>query len=153
MTALFGKGLSGTLDHAIEIVAIVAFVAVVATTLGIIVAHAITTGASTLPALSGAGKGIKWLQTIDIALSIVLRRFFIVPGATRSGASAFVSGIRAAAGVTTIHDQAPSPLPAEWPEPAGASRPMRGKSLAPVFLPGRNAVDQTSPSGIPDLLP
>ncbi|MEX3015954.1 BCCT family transporter [Gymnodinialimonas hymeniacidonis] len=122
LTPLFGKSLSGVLGHIIDIVAVVATILGVAqtlgfgveqfvaglnrigigglvledgsaTTLGIIVALAVIMGASTLSALSGVGKGIKWLSNINMVLSIVLLGFFIIFGATFFGASAFFVGI------------------------------------------------------------
>ena len=49
-------------------------------------------GASTLSALSGVGKGIKWLSNINMVLSIFLLGFFILFGATWFGFNAmFVS--------------------------------------------------------------
>ena len=122
LTPLFGKALSGTLGHIIDIVAVVATILGVAqtlgfgveqfvagltrigigglaaedgsaTTIGIIVALAVIMGASTLSALSGVGKGIKWLSNINMVLSIVLLGFFIIFGATFFGASAFFIGI------------------------------------------------------------
>ncbi len=62
-------------------------------TLGIIVALVFIMGASTLSALSGVGKGIKWLSNINMVLSIILLSFFIIFGATFFGASAFFIGI------------------------------------------------------------
>ena len=50
-------------------------------------------GASTVSALSGVGKGIKWLSNINMVLSIVLLGFFIIFGATWFGAVAFFVGI------------------------------------------------------------
>jgi choline/carnitine/betaine transport len=64
-----------------------------ATTLGIVVALLVIMGASTLSALSGVGKGIKWLSNINMVLSIVLLGFFIIFGATFFGATAFFVGI------------------------------------------------------------
>ncbi len=122
LTPLFGKSLSGTIGHIIDIVAVVATILGVAqtlgfgveqfvaglnrigigglvledgsaTTLGIIVALAVIMGASTLSALSGVGKGIKWLSNINMVLSIVLLGFFIIFGATFFGATAFFVGI------------------------------------------------------------
>ena len=49
---------------------------------GIIVALIVIMGASTLSALSGVGKGIKWLSNINMVLSIFLLGFFILFGAT-----------------------------------------------------------------------
>ncbi|MDX8353537.1 BCCT family transporter [Cognatiyoonia sp. IB215182] len=133
LTPLFGKALSGTLGHIIDIVAVVATILGVAQTLGfgvdqfvagltrigigglvhpagavdaagasiagtvntfgIVVALLFIMGASTLSALSGVGKGIKWLSNINMVLSIILLGFFIMFGATWFGASAFFVGI------------------------------------------------------------
>ncbi len=122
LTPLFGKALSGTLGHIIDIVAVVATILGVAqtlgfgveqfvagltrigigglaledgsaTTMGIIVALLVIMGASTISALSGVGKGIKWLSNINMVLSIVLLSFFILFGATWFGATAFFVGI------------------------------------------------------------
>ncbi|MFK7751725.1 MAG: BCCT family transporter [Sedimentitalea sp.] len=122
LTPLFGKSLSGPLGHIIDIVAVVATILGVAqtlgfgveqfvaglsrigiaglaledgtaTTMGIIVALLVIMGASTLSALSGVGKGIKWLSNINMVLSIVLLGFFIIFGATFFGATAFFVGI------------------------------------------------------------
>jgi len=121
LTPLFGKALSGNLGHLIDIVAVVATILGVAqtlgfgveqfvaglnrigiaglveedgaaTTLGIVVALLVIMGASTLSALSGVGKGIKWLSNINMVLSIALLSFFIIFGATWFGASAFFVG-------------------------------------------------------------
>ncbi|MGD1882690.1 MAG: BCCT family transporter [Paracoccaceae bacterium] len=62
-------------------------------TFGIVVALLVIMGASTLSALSGVGKGIKWLSNINMVLSIVLLGFFILFGATFFGATAFFVGI------------------------------------------------------------
>ncbi len=122
LTPLFGKSLSGNLGHIIDIVAVVATILGVAqtlgfgveqfvagltrigigglaledgsaTTMGIVVALLVIMGASTLSALSGVGKGIKWLSNINMVLSIVLLGFFIIFGATFFGATAFFVGI------------------------------------------------------------
>lgn len=122
LTPLFGKSLSGTLGHIIDIVAVVATILGVAQTLGfgveqfvagltrigigglaledgsatkmgIVVALLVIMGASTLSALSGVGKGIKWLSNINMVLSILLLGFFIIFGATFFGATAFFVGI------------------------------------------------------------
>ncbi len=122
LTPLFGKALSGPLGHLIDIVAVVATILGVAqtlgfgveqfvagltrigfsglaledgsaTTMGIVIALLVIMGASTLSALSGVGKGIKWLSNINMVLSILLLGFFILFGATFFGASAFFVGI------------------------------------------------------------
>lgn len=122
LTPLFGAKLSGVLGTIIDIVAVVATILGVAQTLGfgveqfvagltrigiggltdgeggastfgIIVALIIIMGASTLSALSGVGKGIKWLSNINMGLSIILLGFFIIFGATWFGFNAMFIGI------------------------------------------------------------
>jgi len=122
LTPLFGKSLSGPVGHLVDIVAVVATILGVAQTLGfgveqfvagltrigigglmtaeggatftgIIVALLVIMGASTLSALSGVGKGIKWLSNINMVLSIVLLGFFIIFGATWFGAKALIVGL------------------------------------------------------------
>lgn len=122
LTPLFGKALSGPLGHVIDIVAVVATILGVAQTLGfgveqfvsglsrigfgdwltnaegtasptgIIVAIVVIMFASTLSALSGVGKGIKWLSNINMVLSILLLSFFLIFGATWFGLQALVVG-------------------------------------------------------------
>jgi choline-glycine betaine transporter len=53
-----------------------------ASTAGIIVALLVIMGASTLSALSGVGKGIKWLSNLNMGLSFFLLAFFIIFGST-----------------------------------------------------------------------
>ncbi|MFT5797237.1 MAG: choline/carnitine/betaine transport [Candidatus Azotimanducaceae bacterium] len=122
LTPLFGSALSGILGTIIDIVAVVATILGVAQTLGfgveqfvagltrigiggltnvdggastfgIIVALIVIMGASTLSALSGVGKGIKWLSNINMVLSIFLLGFFILFGATWFGFNAMFVGI------------------------------------------------------------
>lgn len=122
LTPLFGKSLSGSLGHIIDIVAVVATILGVAqtlgfgveqfvagltrigvsglvnaqgtaSTLGIVVALIIIMGASTISALSGVGKGIKWLSNINMLLSFILLAFFIIFGATFFGGTAMIFGI------------------------------------------------------------
>ena len=122
LTPLFGKSLSGGLGNLIDIVAVVATILGVAqtlgfgveqfaagltrigigglmdadsnvTTLGIVVAIVVIMTASTMSALSGVGKGIKWLSNINMVLSIILLGFFILFGATFFGASAMFLGL------------------------------------------------------------
>jgi choline/glycine/proline betaine transport protein len=62
-------------------------------TLAIIVALIIIMGASTLSALSGVGKGIKWLSNINMGLSFFLLAFFIIFGSTFFGLTALFLGI------------------------------------------------------------
>lgn len=122
LTPLFGKSLSGPLGNVIDIVAVVATILGVAQTLGfgveqfvagltrigigglmndggtanttgIIVALLAIMGASTASALSGVGKGIKWLSNLNMGLSIFLLSFFLIFGATFFGLQALVLGI------------------------------------------------------------
>lgn len=60
---------------------------------GIVVALLFIMGASTLSALSGVGKGIKWLSNINMVLSIFLLSFLIIFGATWFGATALFVGL------------------------------------------------------------
>ena len=59
----------------------------------IIVALVIIMGASTLSALSGVGKGIKWLSNINMGLSFFILVFFLIFGSTFFGLQALVLGI------------------------------------------------------------
>lgn len=122
LTPLFGKSLAGPLGHLIDIVAVVATILGVAqtlgfgveqfvagltrigiggltndggtaNTLGILVAIVVIMGASTLSALSGVGKGIKWLSNLNMGLSIFLLAFFLLFGSTFFGLQALVVGI------------------------------------------------------------
>ncbi|MEH6449639.1 MAG: BCCT family transporter [Oleispira sp.] len=62
-------------------------------TAGIIVALVIIMGGSTLSALSGVGKGIKWLSNINMILSFFVLTFFLIFGSTFFGLSSFFVGI------------------------------------------------------------
>jgi len=122
LTPLFGSKLSGSLGHIVDVVAVVATILGVAQTLGfgveqfvsglsrigiggltneagtansmgIIVAIVIIMSASTLSALSGVGKGIKWLSNINMVLSITLLTFFLLFGATFFGLQALIIGL------------------------------------------------------------
>jgi len=123
LTPLFGRAMSGPLGHVVDVVAVVATILGVAQTLGfgveqfvagmarigigewltneagtasptgIIVAIVIIMSASTLSALSGVGKGIKWLSNINMVLSIALLGFFLIFGSTLFGLQALAVGI------------------------------------------------------------
>lgn len=123
LTPLFGSALSGWLGHLIDVVAVIATILGVAQTLGfgveqfvagmarigigdwllneagtastvgIIVALVIIMGASTLSALSGVGKGIKWLSNLNMGLSIFLLAFLLIFGATAMGGYALFVGM------------------------------------------------------------
>lgn len=62
-------------------------------TIGIVMALVVIMGASTLSALSGVGKGIKWLSNINMGLSFFMLFFFLVFGSTFFGLSTLVVGI------------------------------------------------------------
>jgi len=62
-------------------------------TAGIIVALVVIMGASTLSALSGVGKGIKWLSNINMGLSFFILAFFLIFGSTFFGLSTLFVGM------------------------------------------------------------
>lgn len=62
-------------------------------TAGILVALAVIMGGSTLSALSGVGKGIKWLSNINMGLSFFILLFFLAFGSTFFGLSTLFVGI------------------------------------------------------------
>lgn len=62
-------------------------------TMAIVVSLLVIMGASTLSALSGVGKGIKWLSNINMGLSFFILAFFLVFGSTFFGLQALVLGI------------------------------------------------------------
>lgn len=59
----------------------------------IVIALVVIMGASTASALSGVGKGIKWLSNINMGLSFFLLAFFIIFGSTMFGLKALGLGI------------------------------------------------------------
>ncbi|HPE60285.1 MAG: BCCT family transporter [Thiothrix sp.] len=123
LTPLFGRHLSGPLGHLVDIVAVIATILGIAQMLGfgveqfvagmsrigigswllneqgtassagIIVAILIIMFASTLSALSGVGKGIKWLSNINMVLSIFLLGFLLLFGSTWFGMQALFGGL------------------------------------------------------------
>ena len=122
LAELFGPKLEGGLGHLIDSVAVIATILGVAQTLGFgveqfvaglhrigvgdwllnaagkptslaIIFSVITIlGASTISALSGVGKGIKWLSNLNMGLSIFLLLFFLIFGATWFGLSLCTMG-------------------------------------------------------------
>jgi len=62
-------------------------------TVGILVALLVIMGASTLSALSGVGKGIKWLSNINMGLSFFILFFFLVFGSTFFGLQTLFVGM------------------------------------------------------------
>ncbi len=125
LTPLFGARLSGVGGHVVDVVAVVATILGVAQTLGfgveqfvaglnrvgfgdwivladgkpsaagIVVALIVILGASTLSALSGVGKGIKWLSNLNMGLSFFLLAFFVLFGSTFFGLGALFNGLTA----------------------------------------------------------
>ncbi|ETA51498.2 transporter [Rhodobacteraceae bacterium PD-2] len=123
LTPLFGTRLSGPIGHVVDIVAVVATILGVAQTLGfgveqfiaglnrvglgdwivqadgkpssagIVLALVVILGASTLSALSGVGKGIKWLSNLNMGLSLFLLGFFVLFGSTFFGFTALFDGL------------------------------------------------------------
>jgi len=160
LTPLFGHKLAGTLGHVIDIVAVVAtilgvaqtlgfgvdqFVAGLArigfsgladakgaaTTTGIVIALLVIMGLSTLSALSGVGKGIKWLSNINMVLSIILLGFFIVFGATWFGLNAFFVGLRDY--LTALPEMSVNVFRSDGTEGAEASQLAQWQGSWPVF--------------------
>ncbi|MFV0300458.1 MAG: BCCT family transporter [Paracoccus sp. (in: a-proteobacteria)] len=112
LTPLFGRTLEGSLGHMIDIVAVIATVLGVAVTLGygvsqfaagihnitgmgwlmnakgeptlaaMLFALIVVMGLSTLSALSGVGKGIKWLSNFNMGLSFLVLAFLLIFGST-----------------------------------------------------------------------
>ena len=110
LAPLFGERMSGFFGHAVDVVAVVATILGVAVTMGlgvqqfvsglhrvgvgdwlvtsdasaspaaIVIALVVLVGASTLSALSGVGRGIKWLSNLNMGLSFALLALFAVLG-------------------------------------------------------------------------
>lgn len=123
LAPIFGKKLSGRLGDAIDIVAVIATLLGVAQTLGfgveqfvssmyrvgmgdwllnaegkssaaaIIVALIVIVGVATVSALSGLGKGVKWLSNLNMWLSFILFTFFLIFGSTFFGLQSFFLGL------------------------------------------------------------
>ncbi|MBU2957447.1 BCCT family transporter [Paracoccus sp. 1_MG-2023] len=123
LTPLFGTWMSGPAGHVVDIVAVVATILGVAQTLGfgvaqfvaglnrigfgdwvvqadgnpstagIVIALVVILGASTMSALSGVGKGVKWLSNLNMGLSFFLLAFFLIFGSTFFGLNALGSGL------------------------------------------------------------
>ncbi|MCO4842939.1 MAG: BCCT family transporter [Yoonia sp.] len=123
LTPLFGRALEGPLGHIIDIVSVIATILGVSVTLGfgvsqfaaglfnitgmgwlmnlegaptasaMIVCLVIVMILSTLSALSGVGKGIKWLSNINMGLSFFILVFFLVFGSTMFAFKALFLGM------------------------------------------------------------
>jgi choline-glycine betaine transporter len=123
LAPLFGQKLEGNLGHIVDITAVVATILGIAQTIGLglasfssglynitgaqwllaedggpsnsslLVALAIVMILSTFSALSGVGKGIKWLSNLNMVLSFGLLLFFIIFGSTMFAMEIFGKGV------------------------------------------------------------
>lgn len=123
LTPLFGKALAGPIGHTVDIVSVIATILGVSVTIGygvsqfasgvfnitgaswlmggdgnpsvaaMLAALVIVMAASTMSALSGVGRGIKWLSNINMSLSLFLLAFFVVFGSTAFMFKAFFIGL------------------------------------------------------------
>ncbi len=122
LAPLLGKSLEGPLGHIVDITAVVATILGIAQIIGLglasfssglynitgaewlivdgepstgslLVALAVVMVCSTLSALSGVGKGIKWLSNINMVLSFGLLAFFLVFGSTMFALAILGKGI------------------------------------------------------------
>lgn len=123
LVPLFGRHMSGVAGHMVDIVAVVATILGVAVTMGlgveqfvaglhrvglgdwlidasgsasvaaIVVALLVLVGASTLSALSGVGRGIKWLSNINMGLSFALLALFALVGSGIFGLKVLATGL------------------------------------------------------------
>ncbi|MEP5938546.1 MAG: BCCT family transporter [Erythrobacter sp.] len=120
---LFGQRLTGFAGHAVDVVAVVATILGVSVTMGlgveqfiaglnrvgfgdwllaadgsssvaaIVTALLVLVGASTVSALSGVGRGIKWLSNLNMGLSFALLALFLVAGSGIYGLTLLATGI------------------------------------------------------------
>lgn len=123
LAPLFGKYLSGSVGHLVDIVSVVATILGVAVTIGygvsqfasgifnisgaawmmdakglptvsaMLVSLVIVMFAATVSALSGVGKGIKWLSNFNMGLSFFLLTFFLIFGTTMFSLKALFVGV------------------------------------------------------------
>lgn len=123
LAPLFGNKLSGPLGHLIDVSAVLATILGVSVTIGagvsqfssglfniteagwlidaeggptmagMIFSLVIVMGASTLSAMSGVGRGIKWLSNVNMGLSFFLLAFFLIFGATMFSLKALFVGL------------------------------------------------------------
>lgn len=123
LAPLFGKLLSGSLGHLVDIVSVVATILGVAVTIGygvsqfasgifnisgatwmmdaeglptvsaMLLSLVIVMFAATVSALSGVGKGIKWLSNLNMGLSFFVLTFFLIFGATLFSLKALFVGV------------------------------------------------------------
>jgi len=149
LAPLFGKSLEGSLGHIVDVTAIVATILGISQTIGLglasfssglynmtgaawllssdggpstaslLVALAVVMTCSTLSALSGVGKGIKWLSNINMVLSMGLLLFFAIFGSTMLamellGKGIFTYVISLPALTFTVFPADGSGSPGEW---------------------------------------
>ena len=122
LAPLFGRSLEGPLGHIVDITAVVATILGISQTIGLgltsfasglynitgaawlvadgeptnaalLVALGVVMICSTMSALSGVGKGIKWLSNLNMVLSFGLLAFFIIFGATAFAMTLFGKGL------------------------------------------------------------
>ena len=123
LVPLFGHRMSGNAGHLVDIVAVVATILGVAVTMGlgveqfvaglyrvgmgewlinadgsssvtaIVAALLVLVGASTISALSGVGRGIKWLSNLNMGLSFFLLALFAIVGSGLFGLRLLGNGI------------------------------------------------------------
>lgn len=123
LVPLFGHRMSGAAGHVVDVVAVVATILGVAVTMGlgveqfvaglyrvgmgdwlinsngsastfaIVVALLVLVGASTASALSGVGRGIKWLSNLNMGLSFVLLALFVLVGSGLYGLELLGTGL------------------------------------------------------------
>ena len=123
LVPLFGERMSGTAGHVVDVVAVVATILGVAVTVGlgveqfvaglyrvgmgdwlvnsegaastiaIVAALLVLVGASTISALSGVGRGIKWLSNLNMGLSFLLLALFVIVGSGLYGLELMWTGL------------------------------------------------------------
>ncbi|TWJ09211.1 BCCT family transporter [Altererythrobacter ishigakiensis] len=123
LVPLFGERMSGAAGHVVDVVAVVATILGVAVTMGlgveqfvaglyrvgmgdwlinsegtastsaIVVALLVLVGASTVSALSGVGRGIKWLSNLNMGLSFLLLALFVIVGSGLYGLQLMGNGL------------------------------------------------------------
>jgi len=123
LTPIFGDKLNGILGNAVDVIAVVATVLGISVTVGTGVSQLVSgleslTGASwltgedgkattlamtfalltimalsTLSAVSGVGKGVKWLSNVNLSLSFVLIVVFLIFGSVSFALDAYFSGL------------------------------------------------------------
>ena len=123
LVPLFGERMSGSAGHVVDVVAVVATILGVAVTMGlgveqfvaglyrvgmgdwlinsegtastsaIVVALLVLVGASTISALSGVGRGIKWLSNLNMGLSFLVLALFVIVGSGLYGLELMGRGV------------------------------------------------------------